>query len=86
MYDIKNMSTEELRNVINYHSNLYYTLDENEISDFEYDALMSELKRRERDDPSIITPDSPTRRVGGKILSGFAEVRHDVRMESLNDV
>lgn len=86
MYDTENMSTEELRNVINYHSNLYYTLDENEISDFEYDALMNELKRRERENPSIVTPDSPTQRVGGKILSGFSEVVHQVRMESLNDV
>ncbi|MGM9552467.1 MAG: NAD-dependent DNA ligase LigA [Clostridia bacterium] len=80
------MDIQELRNLINYHSNLYYTLDEPEISDFEYDRLMSELKRMEKEDPSLITPDSPTQRIGGKILEGFEEVRHNVRMESLNDL
>ncbi len=80
------MDITELRNLINYHSNLYYTLDEPEISDFEYDNLMKELKRMEAEDPSLITPDSPTQRVGGKILSGFDSVNHEVKMESLNDV
>ena len=84
--DISSISIDELRDIINYHANLYYTLDESEITDFEYDSLMSELKRREAEDPSLITPDSPTQRVGGKILSGFSEVVHEVRMESLNDV
>ncbi len=80
------MSIEELRELINYHSNLYYTLDEPEISDFEYDRLMSQLKEMEAADPSLITPDSPTQRIGGKILSGFEEVVHIVQMQSLNDV
>ena len=80
------MSIEELRELINYHSNLYYTLDEPEISDFEYDRLMSQLKEMENADPSLITPDSPTQRIGGKILSGFEEVVHTVQMQSLNDV
>ncbi len=80
------MDITELRNLINYHSNLYYTLDEPEISDFEYDNLMKELKRMEAENPSLITPDSPTQRVGGKILSGFDSVNHEVKMESLNDV
>ncbi len=80
------MDINELRNLINYHSNLYYTLDKTEISDFEYDKLMIELKRMEAQDPSLITPDSPTQRIGGKILEGFEKVHHDVRMESLNDV
>ncbi len=84
--DLSTLDIDELRELINYHSNLYYTLDENEITDFEYDSLMSELKRREAADPSIITPDSPTQRVGGRILEGFESVRHSVRMESLNDV
>lgn len=84
--DVKALDIDELRSLINYHSNLYYTLDENEITDFEYDTLMSELKRREAADPSLVTPDSPTQRVGGKILEGFESVRHAVRMESLNDV
>lgn len=80
------MSIEELRELINYHSNLYYTLDEPEISDFEYDRLMHKLKEMEKADPSLITPDSPTQRIGGKILSGFEEVVHTVQMQSLNDV
>lgn len=80
------MSIEELRDLINYHSNLYYTMDEPEISDFEYDALMRKLKEMESADPSLITPDSPTQRIGGKILSGFDEVVHTVQMQSLNDV
>ncbi len=80
------MTIEELRNLINYHSNLYYTMDTTEISDFEYDKLMSQLKKMEAEDPSLITPDSPTQRVGGKILEGFEQVTHTVRMESLNDL
>lgn len=80
------MNIQELRDLINYHSNLYYTLDKTEISDYEYDALMRELKRMEAEDPSLITPDSPTQRVGGRVLEGFERVRHEVRMESLNDL
>ncbi len=80
------MDINELRDLINYHSNLYYTLDKTEISDYEYDSLMRELKRMEAEDPSLITPDSPTQRIGGKILAGFEPVTHTVRMESLNDL
>lgn len=80
------MNIQELRDLINYHSNLYYTLDKTEISDYEYDALMRELKRMEAEDPSLITPDSPTQRVGGRVLEGFERVHHEVRMESLNDL
>ena len=80
------MDIKELRDLINYHSNLYYTLDKTEISDFEYDKLMSELKRMESENPELITPDSPTQRIGGKILEGFEEVTHTVQMQSLNDV
>jgi DNA ligase (NAD+) len=84
--DLSTLDTPALRKLIDYHANIYYTLDENEISDFEYDSLMSELKRREAADPSIITADSPTQRIGGKISEGFESVSHAVRMESLNDV
>lgn len=80
------MNIEELRERINYHSNLYYTLDEPEISDFEYDELMRQLKQMESEHPELITPDSPTQRIGGKILDGFDEVVHEVQMQSLNDV
>ncbi len=80
------MDITKLRELINYHSNLYYTMDEPEISDFEYDALMSNLKKMEEENPELITPDSPTQRIGGKILDGFSEVVHAVQMQSLNDV
>ena len=80
------MGIEELRDLINYHSNLYYTMDEPEISDFEYDNLMQKLKKMEQDNPELITPDSPTQRIGGKILEGFEKVTHSVQMQSLNDV
>ena len=80
------MTIEELRDLINYHSNLYYTMDEPQISDFEYDKLMNQLKKMEQENPELITPDSPTQRIGGKILDGFEEVTHSVQMQSLNDV
>lgn len=80
------MGIDELRDLINYHSNLYYTMDEPQISDFEYDKLMSQLKKMEEENPELITPDSPTQRIGGRILEGFDEVVHTVKMESLNDV
>lgn len=80
------MTIEQLREMINYHSNLYYTMDEPEISDYEYDSLMNQLKQMEAENPQLITPDSPTQRIGGKILDGFDEVIHTVQMQSLNDV
>lgn len=80
------MDINELRNLINYHSNLYYTMDEPEISDYEYDKLMQELKDLEQKNPELITPDSPTQRIGGKVLSQFESVIHSVQMQSLNDV
>lgn len=80
------MDINELRDIINYHSRKYYTEDAPEISDFEYDALMTELKKMEAEHPEFITPDSPTQRIGGAILEGFEEVAHQVQMQSLNDV
>lgn len=84
--DIERLSIDELRELINYHSRRYYTEDDPEISDFEYDAMMRRLKELEAADPSLITPDSPTQRVGGAILEGFESVAHAVPMQSLNDV
>ncbi len=86
MYDIEKLDINELRELINYHSRKYYTEDDPEISDFEYDALMRRLKALEAADPSLVTPDSPTQRVGGAVLSGFESVAHEVPMQSLNDV
>lgn len=76
----------ELRSRINYHNNKYYVQDNPEISDFEYDALMQELKKLESSNPEFITDDSPTQRVGGKPLEGFSQVVHSVQMQSLADV
>ncbi len=80
------MDINELREKINYHSKKYYTDDDPEITDFEYDALMRELKRMEAEHPELITPDSPTQRVGGAVLTEFEKVEHRVQMQSLNDV
>lgn len=80
------MTIDRLRDLINYHSNLYYTQDDPEISDYEYDALMQRLKKLEKENPELITPDSPTQRVGAAVLDGFETVTHTVPMQSLNDV
>lgn len=72
-----------LRSTIAYHSRLYYTLDSPEITDAEYDALMRELIALETAYPGLVTPDSPTQRVGGAVLEGFTKVRHDIPLLSL---
>ncbi len=76
---------EELRGLIRYHSNRYYNDDEPEIEDYEYDMLMRELKALEEQYPQYDTPDSPTKKIGGKADNSFASVVHSVRMESLQD-
>ncbi len=77
----------ELRSQLEYHSNRYYNLDSPEISDFEYDAMMRELKSLEQEFPDMVTADSPTQKVGGtaKREAGVL-VRHNVPMLSLQDV
>jgi DNA ligase (NAD+) len=77
---------EALRKAINYHNYRYYVLDSPEISDEEYDALMRELRRLEEQYPELITPDSPTQRVGGQPAEKFQKVQHPVPMLSLQDV
>lgn len=77
---------KELREIINYHNHKYYVEDNPEISDFEYDTLYRELENLESMRPDLITPDSPTQRVGGKPLEGFDKVVHAVQMQSLADV
>ena len=76
----------ELRQVIERYSYEYHVLDQPSVSDAVYDGLFGELKALEREHPELITPDSPTQRVGNKLLDGFAKVRHRTRMISLNDV
>lgn len=76
----------ELKELLNYHNYKYYVEDNPEISDYEYDMLYNELLELERQNPHLITPDSPTQRVGGKAQDAFEKVIHEVKMESLMDV
>jgi DNA ligase (NAD+) len=76
---------EELRAELRRHEHLYYVLDAPQVSDQEYDALMNELKRIEAAHPELLTPDSPTQRVGGKPAEGFKKVRHSRPMLSLDN-
>ena len=76
---------EQLRAELRRHEHLYYVLDAPEVSDAEYDALMNELKRIEAEHPELLTPDSPTQRVGGKPAEGFKKVRHSRPMLSLDN-
>ena len=77
---------EKLRQELNYHSRLYYVEDAPVISDYEFDMLMQKLKALEAEHPELVTPDSPTQRVGGEALSKFEQVQHQVPLESLTDV
>lgn len=76
---------DELRKEIRRHEHLYHVLDRPEISDAQFDALVNELKRLEAAHPELITPDSPTQRVGGKPAEGFRKVRHSRPMLSLDN-
>jgi DNA ligase (NAD+) len=74
---------EALRERVRYHNRRYYIEDAPEISDAEYDALYKELEALEGEHPELVTPDSPTQRIGGETLEGFEEIRHAVPMLSL---
>jgi DNA ligase (NAD+) len=76
---------EALREQIRYHEHRYYVLDDPEISDAEYDALMNELKSAENEHPELLTTDSPTQRVGGKPREGFPKAAHSTPMLSLDN-
>ena len=76
---------EELREQIRYHNRRYHVEDAPEISDAEYDALYDELESLEAEHPELVTPDSPTQRVGAEPLEGFEEVRHSIPMLSLSN-
>jgi len=76
---------EKLRTLIRRHDYLYYVLSRPEIGDREYDELFAELKRLEHEHPERVTPDSPTQRVSGQPLEGFATVRHAVPMLSVDN-
>src|ERR1700728_3745145 len=76
---------EKLREKIRHHEHHYYVLDRPEISDAAYDALVNELKRLEAAHPELVTPDSPTQRVGGKPAEGFVKAGHSRPMLSLDN-
>lgn len=80
------LRANELREKLNYSNYKYYVEDDPEISDYEYDHLLRELEDIEKAHPELSTPDSPTKRVGGKALNDFSPVHHEVTMESLADV
>jgi DNA ligase (NAD+) len=75
----------ELRAALRRHEHLYYVLDQPEITDAAYDALFNELKRLEAEHPALLTPDSPTQRVGGKPAEGFQKAAHSRPMLSLDN-
>lgn len=77
---------EEIRNLIRLYDHQYYNLGMSQISDNEYDSLMKVLKQLEKDNPELITPESPTQRIGSPITDDFEKVEHKEVMLSLNDV
>ena len=83
--DVK-LEIEELRKKIEYYSKLYYDEDNSPITDYEYDMMMNKLKALEKENPELITKDSPTQKVGGKARDDFEKVTHEVPLLSLQDV
>src|SRR5579863_8076339 len=75
----------QLRAELQRHNHRYYVLDDPEVPDSEYDRLMQELKQLEAEHPDLVTPDSPSQRVGGAAVAEFGEVRHAVPMLSLDN-
>jgi DNA ligase (NAD+) len=76
---------QELRDTLRHHEHLYYVEDAPEITDAQYDALMNKLKKIEAEHPELVTPDSPSQRVGGKPKEGFAKMPHSRPMLSLDN-
>ena len=76
----------ELRQELNHHNHRYYVMDNPVISDYEYDQMFQELKRLEEEYPELVTPDSPTHRIGGEPAEGFVQVEHRNPMLSLGNV
>src|SRR5437868_15129034 len=74
---------DALRELLHHHAHRYYVLDDPELPDAEYDKLFRELQELEAKYPELDSDDSPTRRVGGKVLEGFEKVRHRVPMLSI---
>src|SRR5882757_11516289 len=76
---------QELRDTLRHHEHLYYVEDSPEITDAQYDALMNKLKKLEAEHPELVTPDSPSQRVGGKPREGFVKTAHSRPMLSLDN-
>lgn len=76
---------EQLRNTIRYHDRKYYVENNPEITDYEYDRLIKELEHLEKSHPDLITPDSPTQRIGGAPLTHFPAVEHKIPMLSIDN-
>ena len=76
----------QLTEILNDANYRYYVLDDPQMPDFEYDRLLRELEELEANDPSLVTPDSPTQRVGGQAISAFEKYEHPVPLMSLQDV
>jgi DNA ligase (NAD+) len=76
---------QELRDQLRHHEHLYYVLDAPELTDAQYDALMNRLKKIEQEYPDLVTPDSPSQRVGGKPREGFVKMPHSRPMLSLDN-
>ena len=76
---------QQLREQLNKHNYRYYVLDDPEVPDAEYDRLFQQLKSLEAEHPSLITPESPTQRVGGAPLAAFKQVQHELPMLSLDN-
>lgn len=75
-----------LREKLEYYAKKYYDDDKPEISDYEYDMMMNQLKKLEKQFPELITKDSLTQKVGGHVKEGFAQITHEVPLQSLQDV
>src|SRR5512136_3250201 len=76
---------ERLRSLINHHNHRYYVLDSAEVSDAEYDSLMRRLQELEAAHPNLLTPDSPTQRVGAEPLAEFGTIEHRYPLLSLGN-
>ena len=77
---------KELRELTEYYAKKYYDDDDPEISDFEYDMLMLELRNLEKEYPEFLSKDSLTQHVGGHVKEGFEKVEHEVPLQSLQDI
>ena len=86
--EIKEIEREmrSLEETIEYNSRLYYELDSPIMQDEEYDRIFRRLQELEKEYPSLVNPNSPTKRVGGKVSEKFEKVRHSVIMDSFDDI